>query len=274
MNFARLFRALGYILLAIICVWCLFPILWAFLISIQTEADAFSIPPKLLFTPTMDNYRVALSNPDLLRYFVNSTITALGATTVCTAFSLLSAYAAVRSKSRKVDAAVLIILVTSMLPSLGALVPVFLIYHRVGLYDTQVGLMAMYMVMNSALAIWMLRSTLEGIPFELEESAMVDGCTKLGAFVRVALPLAAPGIAACVIVVFIFCWNEFMQALVLTGANARTLPLSLASYMGRDVVNWGPICAVGVLVMLPVIVFALLVQRKIVEGLTLGAVKA
>jgi multiple sugar transport system permease protein len=141
------------------------------------------------------------------------------------------------------------------------------------LIDTRWALIVSYLTFSIPLSIWMMTGFFADVPRELEESAMIDGCTRLGAFFRVNLPIAAPGLAATAILSFIYCWNEFLYAVILTGRDARTLPVTITSFMTNKAILWGRIAASGSLVLVPVLIFALLAQRYLVRGLSRGAIK-
>jgi len=163
---------------------------------------------------------------------------------------------------------------TRMMPAVSVIIPFFLIMRTLGLFDTYLALIIVYVVFNLPLTIWMMRSYFNEIPKDLDEAAMVDGCSRLGAFLRVALPLSAPGLAATAILSFILTWNEFFLAMLLTGREAKTLPVMVTGFIQqtRGIV-WGEMSAASTIILIPVIVFTLIVQKHLVRGLTFGAVK-
>jgi multiple sugar transport system permease protein len=251
----------------------LFPVFWMLLISVKAPVEQFLMPPKLLFMPTIDNYLVALSDPLFLKSLSNSLVVSLSATLVSLAIAAPAGYSLARFSFKGRSTLSYWILVTSMTPLLGLLLPFFVMFTQLGLYDTQVGLIIVYMILRLALSTWMVMSFVQDLPKEIEESAFIDGCSWFTTFRLIVLPLIAPGLAATAIIGFIFCWNEFAAAFILTGTSARTATVQLFKYMGREFIDWGPLTASGILILLPVEIFALVVQRYLIRGLTFGAVK-
>jgi len=165
------------------------------------------------------------------------------------------------------------ILATRILPPLGILVPVFVLYSKVHLIDTFLGLIVLYLSFSLSLVIWMMRGFIADVPAALEECAQIDGCSRLGALIRITLPLVAPGLAATTILSLLFNWNEFLFAVTLTSENARTAPVAASLFLSSHVVVWGNLSAACVLIAGPIFIFALLVQRHLVRGLVAGAVR-
>jgi multiple sugar transport system permease protein len=160
-----------------------------------------------------------------------------------------------------------------MLPPIAIVVPLYVLFNSLDWVDTRQALIICYLTFTIPLSIWMMMGFFDDVPIELEEAAMIDGCSRFGALFRVSLPLAIPGMAATAILAFLYCWNEFLYAVILTGRNARTLPVTITSFMTNKAVLWGRIAASGSLVLIPVLIFALLAQRYLVRGLARGAVK-
>jgi multiple sugar transport system permease protein len=160
-----------------------------------------------------------------------------------------------------------------MVPYFGALIPMYLLFRQVGLTNSLVGLTISHLVITVPLTTWIMIGFIEDVPRELEEAGLIDGCTKVGTFWRIALPLVTPGLVAAAVLNFIFSWNNFQMALILGGANTRTAPLAVLSYMGTDVLDWGSMCAAATVVTLPTFLFVLLVQKYLVKGLTMGGMK-
>jgi multiple sugar transport system permease protein len=149
----------------------------------------------------------------------------------------------------------------------------YVLFNSIKLTDTIFALVISYLTFTIPLSIWMMLGFFEDVPVELEESAMIDGCTRFGALLRISFPLAAPGLAATAILSFLYCWNEFLYAVILTGRDARTLPVTITSFMTNKAILWGRIAASGSLILIPVLIFALLAQRYLIRGLSKGAVK-
>jgi multiple sugar transport system permease protein len=251
----------------------LFPPVVLFLTSIKTELDALSFPPKWVFTPTIKNYVEIFKTSPLVGYALNSLIVASLNTVVCLFLGSMAAYSLARFKFRGADHIAFWILSIRMMPPVAAIIPIYVLMKNLRILDTPWCLVITYLTFNLPFVVWMLKGFFEDIPREIEESALIDGCSEFGVFRKIALPLVAPGLAATAILAFIFSWNEFLFALILTGTKAVTLPVGIMGYMKETGINWGYMTAGGILALIPVIIFTILVQRHLVKGLTLGALK-
>lgn len=248
----------------------LFPFLWLVQMSFRPNDDIFGY--DLLFTPTLEHYR-ALWTGIFPGSFVNSVVVSLGSTALALLFGVPAAYALSRAGFRRRRGIALWILATRMAPPIAFTIPFFLAYRHVGLLDTQIGLVIVYLTFNLALVVWMMQTFFDGVPRALEEAAWIDGCGVWQTFLRVTLPLSAPGLAATAVLCFILSWNDFFYALVLTRTNASTAPVAIVNFIQYTGWEWGRIAAAGTLVMLPVVVFSLLVRNYLVRGLTAGGTK-
>lgn len=248
----------------------LFPFAWMLQMSLRPSDDAIGY--GLRFVPTLDNYR-ALWTGHFPRSFANSVAASAISTALSLAIGVPAAYALSRWRFRARRAVALWILATRMAPPIAFTIPFFLAYRYLHLLDTVTGLAIIYLTFNLALVIWMMQSFFDGVPRELEEAAWIDGCTIWGAFRRIALPLAAPGVAATGVLCFILSWNDFFFALILTRTQAMTAPVAIVNFMQYEGWEWGKIAAAGSLVMLPVIVFTFFVRTYLVRGLMAGSVK-
>jgi len=251
----------------------LFPPVVLFLTSIKTDIDALSFPPKWIFDPTLKNYVDILNTSPLVDYALNSLIVASLNTLLCLIVGSMAAYGLARFKFRGADNIAFWILSIRMMPPVAAIIPIYILMKNLRLLDTPWCLVITYLTFNLPFVVWMMKGFFEEIPREIEESALIDGCSDFSVFFRIALPLVAPGLAATAIMVFIFSWNEFLFALILTGTKAVTLPVGIIGYMKETGINWGYMTAGGILALIPVIVFMVLVQKHLVKGLTLGALK-
>lgn len=269
----KLKRIILAVITVVIFVVILFPALMLFLTSIKTELDALSFPPKWIFRPTSKNYTEILDRSPLVGYGLNSLIVALSNTGVCLVVGSLAAYGLARFRFRGSKNLAFWFLSIRMMPPVAAIIPMYVIMKNLRLLDTIWCLMIIYLTFNLPFVIWMMKGFFEEIPLEIEESALIDGCSEFSVFYRIALPLVAPGLAATAILAFIFSWNEFLFALILTGTKAVTLPVGILGYMKETGINWGYMTAGGTLALIPVIVFTMLVQRHLVKGLTMGAIK-
>jgi len=251
----------------------LFPPVVLFVTSIKTDIDALSFPPKWIFDPTLKNYVAILNTSPLVDYALNSLIVASLNTLLCLIVGSMAAYGLARFKFRGADNIAFWILSIRMMPPVAAIIPIYILMKNLRLLDTPWCLVITYLTFNLPFVVWMMKGFFEEIPREIEESALIDGCSDFSVFFRIALPLVAPGLAATAIMVFIFSWNEFLFALILTGTKAVTLPVGIIGYMKETGINWGYMTAGGILALIPVIVFMVLVQKHLVKGLTLGALK-
>jgi multiple sugar transport system permease protein len=250
----------------------LFPVLWLIQLSLKVETEAFRMPPKLLFWPTAENY-LALFQGKFARSFGNSLIVSLVTTLISLLLGVPAAYALSRAGFRADTSIALWILTTRMAPPIAFAIPFFLTYRYLGLIDTLLGLVIIYLTFNLSLVIWMMRTFFDALPQSLEEAAEIDGASPWGAFFRVALPLAGPGLATTAIFCFLFAWNDFFFALVLTRSRAQMAPVAIVNFMNYEGWEWGKIAAGGSMIMLPVVAFSLLVRHYLIRGLTAGALK-
>ena len=249
-----------------------FPILWAVLTGFKREADAAATPPIFLFQATLDNYRTVFS-ANYFSYFKNTVFLAGGSTLVALALGLPAAYSLAFHPSPRTPKVLSWVLSTKMLPAVGALIPLIVIYKRVGLFDSRLGMILLYGAFNLPLVIWMMRSFFADLPKEILEAAIVDGAGFLRIMTRIVLPLTAPGLAATALLSVIFSWNEFLLAVNLTSANTGTLPVFISGFMTSEGLFWAKMSAASTLAIAPVILAGWLAQRSLVRGLTFGAVK-
>jgi multiple sugar transport system permease protein len=270
---SRLLTFTVYALVILALVVSLFPILWFFLTSIKPRELTFAIPPAWLFTPTFENYAEVLTDRQFVRYLLNSMIIAGSTTLIALAAGLLAGYALARYKFRGNGVFRFLFLLPQITPSVAILVPLFVLFNGLDLTNTYTALILANLTLTMPLAIWMLVGFFEDSPIDLEESAMIDGCSRLGALVRVILPVIAPGLAAAAALCFIYSWNEFLYASILSGRDTRPLSVAITSFLTNRAIDWGRTAAAGSLILLPVLVFALFTQRYLVRGLSHGAVK-
>ena len=249
-----------------------FPILWTVLTAFKTEADAAAEPPVFLFSATFANFHEVFS-ADYLRYFENTVILAGGSTVLALVLGLPAAYSLAFNPSRHTPKVLSWVLSTKMLPAVGALIPLIVIYKRVGLFDSRLGMILLYAAFNLPLVIWMMRSFFADLPKEILEAATVDGAGFLRIMTRIVLPLTAPGLAATALLSLIFSWNEFLLAVNLTSANSGTLPVFISSFMTSEGLFFAKMSAASTMAVAPVILAGWLAQRSLVRGLTFGAVK-
>ena len=264
-----------WIVIAAIVVFCLFPFYWLINISLKTGNDLLSsslFPPN----PTLDNYRSIFKNPDFTKALRNSAVVALSTTVLALMVGSFCAYALARLKLRGKGVILAIVLTISTFPQIAIAAPLFKLWSDIGLFNTWLGLIIPYLTFALPLSVYILVSFFKEIPRDLEEAALVDGATHFQAFRKVVVPLAAPGLATAGILTFIGAWNEFLLAVTLTSSSkARTVPAAIAFFTGatEHEVPFGSISAASVTISIPLIIMVLLFQKRIVAGLTAGAVK-
>lgn len=264
-------------------VWTIFPFLWILLTSLKGPSEMLAIPPSIFFAPTLDNYAAILlgeqrgqyssSRPDFPLFFMNSIIISLGAVTLSMAAGIPAAYALARFEFAGKESIAFLFMGFRFVPFIAFVIPLYLIYQRVGLYNTHIGLILAYQLITLPFTIWMLRSFFMEIPTEIQEAATIDGCGWFGVLVRVILPLAMPGIAVTVILGFMFCWNAFNYPLMLAGRHTFPVTVGAIQFISYEQVLWGQMAAATIIAALPQLLLSLMVQKYIVRGLTMGAVR-
>ena len=270
-------RLIKYSALIAVLLVTLAPVYWMITISFKREVDQFAAPPRWFsFRPTLEHYADAFLARSFGQYLFNSLLVALSSTICALILGTLAAYALARFRlpyrlDRKLA---LWILSTRMFPAIVTAVPLFLIMRDVRLVNTRLSLVIVYSAFNLPFVVWMMRGFFAEVPRDLEEAAMVDGDSRLGAFWRVSLPLVMPGLAATAVFCLIVSWNEFLFSLVLTQTDdAMTLPVGIAGRVTQYGIKWGAMSAAAVVAIIPILAFALSVQKYLVRGLSLGAVK-
>jgi multiple sugar transport system permease protein len=264
--------ALRYLAAFVALVVFLFPIYWLFAISLKTAEEIFAFPP--VWWPSavrLENYLVLFRDGDA-KTIGNSLVIALVSTLAAMFFGTLCAYSIARFRTGG-DNFAMWILSNRMLPPIVIVFPVFLLYVRLGWVDTYLGLIILYTAFNLPYVIWMMRGYIQDIPLELEESALVDGCTRWGVFRKVVLPMARSGIFATAVFTFVFAWNELLFALVLTRSEVTTFPVQVTHYLGGQSNFYSKIAAMSVLGTVPIFIAVAMLQRYLVRGISLGAVK-
>jgi len=263
-------RILFYSALVLVLVVFIFPFFWMAFNSFKTHEKILEYPPAFVFAPTLDNFKNVLWQSDVVQYTRNSVLIAFGSLGVGMILGLPAAYGIARYGHRMLA---LGILVCRMIPGISFLVPWFIVFRALGLLDTFTGLVIAHLVITVPLITWIMIGFFEEVPVELEEAARIDGCSRAGVFLRIALPLVRPGLVSAGILALIFTWNSFLFPLILAGVKTKTLPVLVYSFMTFDYLDLGGVYAASTLVTLPVIVMVLLVQRQFIRGLTIGGVK-
>ncbi|MCL5110847.1 MAG: carbohydrate ABC transporter permease [Chloroflexi bacterium] len=260
-----------YLAVALVICPFMFIFVWMLLSSFKTGVQQTAWPPLFIFEPTLKNYFDVFQRVPFVDYAINSVIVSVSATLLGLVFGLPAAYSIARWRQSKLAIA---ILTSRMVPWISFLLPWYLLFTRVGWVDTYQALILTHLIITMPMIIWLLIAFFEDIPTELEEAAMIDGCSRLGVFLKVSVPLAAPGIVASSIFSLIYSWNNFIFALILAGRKTMTLPVAVYSFMSYTEVNWGGITAAATLIALPVLILTFAIQRYLIKGLALGGVKA
>lgn len=248
----------------------LFVFTWMILTSLKSGLQQTAWPPLFIFTPTLDNYRNVFTQHPFIRYTANSLIVSGSATIIGLVLGLPAAYGIARWNQHGLAFAILI---SRILPWIALLLPWFALFTQLQLTGTYVPLIVTHLIITTPLIIWIMISFFQGLPREIEDAATVDGCSIWTAFLYVAVPLTRPGAIAAGILGLIYSWNNFIFSLVLATPQTQTLPMAVYSFLSYNQYDWGGLAAAATLVTLPVLVITLFVQRYLVSGLTLGAVK-
>ena len=253
------------------------PFLWIFMVSIKHNQDIVTWPPKFIFKPTFQNYKEVLTGIKYMLPFVkcltNSIITTGVSLLAAMTIASISAYSITRLKPRGSFTINLIILGIRMVPPIVLVVPLYIIYNYLGLIDTKLGLIFPFTALSIPLAVWIMGSFFLDIPKNIEEAAMIDGCSPFQAFWRVILPIAAPGLAAASIFSFILTWNNLTFPLTLTMSEAATLTVLASQFRTEEGILWGQLGAVSIIMMLPIIFFTIFATKYLVKGIASGAMK-
>ncbi|PWR08415.1 ABC transporter permease [Micromonospora sicca] len=251
-----------------------FPFVYLVLTSFKPPVDAIAVPPTVLPQRfSLDNYLAAVNRPGVTASFINSVSTAVIATLLSMALAIPAAWGITRYRNRTGRALMAGSLLVRMAPAVAVGIPLVTILGAVGLTDTPTGLALAQTTVALPLSIWLLTSFFEGVPREIEEAALVDGCGRFAALLRVILPVVSGGVAVTAIFAFLASWNEFLFALLITSVRAQTTPIAIANFQSQFGLDWGPMTALATLYSAPAVVLTLLLQRRIVAGLSLGAVK-
>ncbi len=271
----RFVLLITYVLAVILCLFCVFPLLWSIITSLKTPEDVYAMPLHVVPHPfTLQNYSDVLFNSVQMRFFLNSTIVSLLTTLVSTTVAVLAAYGFSRFRFPGGGTLFGTILFSRILPRVTLLIPFYVVLARLHLINTKGGLVLVYLIVAMPITVWMLRGFVDTMPLEIEEAARVDGCGPYGILFRIVVPVLAPAIAAIAMFAFILSWNEFLFPLLITKDLAsRTISVGLAFFIDESGVKWGPLMAASVLMGLPPIVAFSYAQKYVVRGLSEGAVK-
>lgn len=254
----------------------LFPVFWMILTSFKMQRDIFTTPPTFVFSPTLANYGLGyLQRINVPYQMMNTVIVAFGAAIISIVAGAMAGYALSRLRIRGAGFLGVLILMSRGVPPIALAVPMFMVGRSLGIIDKHIILILAYCTFLIPYVMWLMRGFFMALPKELEESAMLDGCSRFGAFFKIIVPTTLPGLLSTLIFCVILAWEELLFAIVLTNRNASTIPVAIANIAGDTVngANWGALCAVGTLTVVPVVIFALLVQKWLIKGLADGATK-
>lgn len=254
-------------------IW-VFPLIWAVLVSLKSEAEVMAYPPRVIFEPTLQNYKDAMfGGISILPSLMTSVIVATLTTVLTIVMAVPAAYAFARLKLRGKTALGFYTLATQMVPPVGLVIPYFLILNKVGWLDSYQGMVIVYLTFSLPFAIWLLVSYMEDIPFEMEEAAFLDKASRFQTLWHVILPQVRGGIAVTVIFVFLNAWNEFLFAVQLGGNTVRPVTVAMYNFVSVEQTLWAKLSAAALIAMIPMILIGVFAQKQIVKGLTVGAVK-
>lgn len=263
-------KVVFYTLLIVIIIGVTFPFIWMILASFKSMVDLLNADKMFIFTPTIQNYIDVFSKYDFLRPIINSLIIGVISTLLSLVLGLPTAYSIAREKQTLFSG---IILIIRIIPAITFLVPWYIIFNKIHLTGTYTALILAHLLVSLPLIIWIMIPYYEQMPKELEQAAWVDGCSKIGTFFKIMLPLSTPGILTSAILAFIFSWNNFIFALVLATNDTKTLPMAVFNFISYTEINWPSLMAAAVLITLPILVISMALQRYVIAGLTAGAVK-
>lgn len=259
------------LLLVIYAIFALFPLIWMLILSIKSDAQMYTT--TFVFTPTLDNYRAVLLESDYIRYMIDSLIVAGGAVLVSIIAGVPAAYALARYNFKKKEDIAFQILSFKFAPEILVVLPLFMIFQKLGIYDSYFGLIWVYQLISMPLLIWVVRGYFEDISIEIEHASQVDGYTWYQIFFKMLIPLIKPGLVSASLLAFIFAWNSFTFPLILAGTNVQPITVAITKFLGTDSAHYGQLAVAATVSALPAIIFALCIQKHLVRGLSFGAVK-
>ena len=253
-----------------LCVGPLFVFVWVIMTGLKTGVQNIAYPPEFIFTPTLENFQAVFQQHNFFRYLMNSLIIATLATGLSLVLGLPAAYSIAKYRQGRIG---MIILLARMTPFVSYLLPWYIIFRYLKLIDTYTALTLTHLIITLPMVAWLMVAFFESVPAELEDAAMIDGCSRLKSFLIIVLPLVRNGIATSAIMAFIFSWNQFLFSLILSGPQTKTVPVAVYNFISYGKIDWAGIGAAATLIVLPVSVFAFFVRKTIVQGLTMGALK-
>jgi multiple sugar transport system permease protein len=265
--------AVAYVLALLATAFFAFPLLWIALSSVKSDLDVSAYPPVWVFQPTLANFREFFDTLNAWKALMNSAFIVCLSTILAMMLGTMAAYALARFSIKRKESIALQVLSIRMMPAIVSVIPLFMIARELGVFDTPWLLIVIYALNGLPFVVWVMRVFIQDVPKSIEEAAMIDGCGRYEVFLRITVPLVVPGLAAVLVIIFMFSWNEYLFASMLTSSEAKTLPVLAANAIKPKAISWGLSSAAAVVMSLPVIVLVVSAQRYLVRGLTLGAVK-
>ncbi len=278
-NGSRIIRITTLVLIGIWVVFALGPLFWLFLSSFKTRLDLFSIPPKFLFEPTFHGYKSLFiitykdgttGISEIIGTMFNSVLIAGLGTILAVALGTMAGYAASRFEFKAKGDFMFFVLSTRMLPPVAVLVSFHIMFAKLGLADTRFGMTLLYILVNIGLATWIMKGFFDGVPKDVEEVALINGYSRFYAFRKLVLPMVKGGIAATTGFCFIFAWNEFTFASIISTTTAKTLPVRISAALGKEGLDWAMVAAAGILLIIPIVILFYLIRKHLLMGMTFG----
>lgn len=269
----RTSQLLLFVALAAFTAVMLTPVLWALMTSIKQPIDAFAIPPKIVFEPTFEFHRQVWFEKGFGWFLLNSAVIAVSTVVISVSIGTMAAYALSRMSGKAAGGIMLALLSLRMFPHMLLAIPFFILAKHLNLIDTYPAMVLALVAINQPFTIWLMHSFFVDVPREIDEAAAIDGASEWQTFFRVVLPIVRPGLWVTALFSLLLAYNEFLFALVLTGPNTKTLPVAIAEYGGEDLNYWSLSAAAAIAIMIPIVLFMMALQKHLVRGLALGAVK-
>jgi len=263
----KLLKPISWLIVIIMVVYCILPVYITVTTALKNRIEAFSMPPKWFFEPTIENFVSIFHEHDIMRYLRNSTIVVLGTILIAMPTAVMAAYPLARARSRIIAIMPIILVFAIIVPPIAYVIPLYDLFNRVRLFDTFIGLVLVYVARTCPVAALIMMSTFEGIPKELDEAAFIDGCDRFSTLFRVVLPAASSGFISATLMVALITWNDFMIAFILSGPKTMTLPVSLSMFQTSEGIEWGNIAAAATIAALPMIILCIVLFKYMERGL-------
>ena len=262
-----------YILITIVLIWTLLPIIWMVISSFRTDVNMFTMPPKVFIKPTLETYKFMFFKAHFMDFLSNSIKASLISTILSLVLGSMGGYALSRGKFKHKNAISFWIISTRMAPLVAFIVPIYMIMAKLRLVGTLISLIYAYTTFCLPFVLWMMMIFFDEVPLAIEESALIDGCSKFQTFLYVSLPIATSGLAATAVLCFMFTWNDYLYASILTGSKTQTITVATSLLITQHGISWGQAMATGTIIVAPMLLLGILVRKYLVRGLSMGAVK-